>query len=118
MTAIENIIREIESEVRQHGNTKARIGAVLRLLKNKIVDLFSSVGGKLDKGGYTGTALDLNSAILQRVVKESGKGLSTNDFTQQYKQLLDELKDYDIDLDEHTTELMLKKGEVVVKRIG
>lgn len=48
----------------------------------------------------------------------TGKGLSTNDFTNAYKQKLDTLEDYDIELDENTTELRFKKGSNVVRRIS
>ena len=53
-----------------------------------------------------------------KVDKEAGKGLSTNDFTNAYKQQLDLLEDYDIELDESTTELKFKKGNNVVRRIS
>lgn len=115
MTAIENIINQIENETRRFGNTKTRVAAVLRLIKAKLVDLFS---GKLDKGRYTGTADDLNNAIGNKVDKEAGKGLSTNDFTNAYKQKLETLEDYDIELDENTTELRFKKGSNIVRRIS
>ena len=115
MTAIENIINQIENETRRFGNTKTRVAAVLRLIKAKLVELFS---GKLDKGRYTGTADDLNNAIGNKVDKETGKGLSANDFTNAYKQRLDNLEDYDIELDENTTELRFKKGSNVVRRIS
>jgi hypothetical protein len=53
-----------------------------------------------------------------KVDKEVGKGLSTNDFTNAYKQQLDNLEDYDIELDENTTELRFKKGSNIVRRIS
>ena len=53
----------------------------------------------------------------KKVDKEAGKGLSSNDFTNAYKQQLDLLEDYDIELDESTTELKFKKGNNVVRRI-
>ena len=49
MTAIDNIINQIEGETQNRGNTKTRVAAVLRLLRNKIANLFSD---KLDKGTY------------------------------------------------------------------
>ena len=54
----------------------------------------------------------------KKVDKEAGKGLSSNDFTNAYKQQLDLLEDYDIELDENTTELKFKKGNNVVRRIS
>lgn len=74
--------------------------------------------GALQSGNYVGTAADLKSLIDGKVDKEAGKGLSTNDFTNAYKQKLDTLEDYDIELDENTTELRFKKGSNVVKRIS
>ena len=53
-----------------------------------------------------------------KVDKEAGKGLSTNDFTNAYKQKLETLEDYDIELDENTTELRFKRGSNVVRRIS
>ena len=53
-----------------------------------------------------------------KVDREAGKGLSSNDFTSEYRQALDNLQDYDIELDESTTELKFKKGNNVVRRIS
>jgi hypothetical protein len=74
--------------------------------------------GALQSSNYVGTAADLKSLIDGKVDKEAGKGLSTNDFTNAYKQKLDTLEDYDIELDENTTELRFKKGSNVVRRIS
>lgn len=74
--------------------------------------------GALQSGNYVGTAADLKVLIDGKVDKEAGKGLSTNDFTNAYKQKLDTLEDYDIELDENTTELRFKKGSNVVRRIS
>ena len=60
----------------------------------------------------------LKDLILGAVQKVEGKGLSSNDFTNAYKQQLDTLEDYDIELDENTTELKFKKGNNVIKRIS
>ena len=93
MTAIENIINQIENETRRFGNTKTRVAAVLRLIKAKLVELFS---GKLDKGRYTGTADDLNNAIGNKVDKVPGKFLSSNDFTNELRAKLEGLQNVDI----------------------
>nr|DAS34607.1 MAG TPA: hypothetical protein [Caudoviricetes sp.] len=93
MTAIENIINQIENETRRFGNTKTRVAAVLRLIKAKLVELFSS---KLDKGRYTGTADDLNNAIGNKVDKVPGKILSSNDFTNELRAKLEGLQNVDI----------------------
>ena len=74
--------------------------------------------GALQSGNYVGTAADLKSLIDSKVDKEAGKGLSTNDFTNAYKHKLDTLEDYDIELDENTTELRFKRGSNVVRRIS
>ena len=118
MRAIENIIQQIEGETRTGGNTKERVGAVLRLLKGKLEQFLTLFNGKLDKGNYEGTANDLANAIDRKVDKVQGKILSSNDFTNAYKQQLDLLEDYDIELDESTTELRFKKGSNVVRRIS
>nr|DAT34005.1 MAG TPA: tail repeat-like protein [Caudoviricetes sp.] len=93
MTAIENIINQIENETRRFGNTKTRVAAVLRLIKAKLVELFS---GKLDKGRYTGTADDLNNTIGNKVDKVPGKILSSNDFTNELRTKLEGLQNVDI----------------------
>lgn len=93
MTAIDNIINQIEGETQNRGNTKTRIAAVLRLLRDKIERLFST---KLDKGSYTGTADDLHTSIDRKVDKVSGKMLSTNDFTNELRTKLEGLRNVDI----------------------
>ena len=93
MTAIDNIINQIEGETQNRGNTKTRIAAVLRLLRDKIARLFST---KLDKGSYTGTADDLHTSIDRKVDKVSGKMLSTNDFTNELRTKLEGLRNVDI----------------------
>ena len=93
MTAIDNIINQIEGETQNRGNTKTRIAAVLRLLRDKIVNLFST---KLDKGDYTGSAEDLYGAIGNKVDKVPGKILSTNDFTNELRTKLEGLRNVDI----------------------
>ena len=93
MTAIDNIINQIEGETQNRGNTKTRIAAVLRLLRNKIANLFSD---KLDKGTYSGNAGDLIVAIGNKVDKVPGKMLSTNDFTNELRTKLEGLRQVDI----------------------
>ena len=93
MTAIDNIINQIEGETQNRGNTKTRIAAVLRLLRGKIADLFSN---KLDKGTYTGNGGDLIGAIGNKVDKVPGKILSSNDFTNELRTKLEGLRNVDI----------------------
>ena len=98
MRAIENIIQQIEGETRTGGNTKERVGAVLRLLKGKLEQFLTLFNGKLDKGNYEGTANDLANAIDRKVDKVSGKILSSNDFTNELRRKLEELRQVDISL--------------------
>ena len=96
MRAIENIIQQIEGETRTGGNTKERVGAVLRLLKGKLEQFLTLFNGKLDKGNYEGTANDLANAIDRKVDKVSGKILSSNDFTNELRTKLEGLQNVDI----------------------
>lgn len=98
MRAIENIIQQIEGETRTGGNTKERVGAVLRLLKGKLEQFLRLFGEKLDKGNYEGTANDLANAIDRKVDKVSGKILSSNDFTNELRRKLEGLQQVDISL--------------------
>lgn len=96
MRAIENIIQQIEGETRTGGNTKERVGAVLRLLKGKLEQFLTLFNGKLDKGNYEGTANDLANAIDRKVDKVQGKILSSNDFTNELRRKLEGLQQVDI----------------------
>ena len=96
MRAIENIIQQIEGETRTGGNTKERVGAVLRLLKGKLEQFLTLFNGKLDKGNYEGTANDLANAIDRKVDKVSGKILSSNDFTNELRRKLEGLQQVDV----------------------
>jgi len=96
MRAIENIIQQIEGETRTGGNTKERVGAVLRLLKGKLEQFLRLFGEKLDKGNYEGTANDLANAIDRKVDKVTGKILSSNDFTNELRRKLEELRQVDV----------------------
>ena len=96
MRAIENIIQQIEGETRTGGNTKERVGAVLRLLKGKLEQFLRLFGEKLDKGNYEGTANDLANAIDRKVDKVSGKILSSNDFTNELRRKLEGLQQVDV----------------------
>ena len=98
MRAIENIIQQIEGETRTGGNTKERVGAVLRLLKGKLEQFLTLFNGKLDKGNYEGTANDLANAIDRKVDKVPGKILSSNDFTNELRRKLEGLQQVDISL--------------------
>ena len=96
MRAIENIIQQIEGETRTGGNTKERVGAVLRLLKGKLEQFLNLFSEKLDKGNYEGTANDLANAIDRKVDKVPGKILSSNDFTNELRRKLEGLQQIDV----------------------
>lgn len=101
---LEALVSEIEINGVVYDNPTAAQEALTRLTFNQNRPVL------LDK--------TLKDLILGAVQKVEGKGLSSNDFTNDYKQQLDALEDYDIELDESTTELKFKKGNNVVRRIS
>ena len=121
---LDALVSEVEIDGRVYDNADAAQEALMRLTFNTNRPVLMTqqerelLQGALQRGTYVGTAADLKALIDGKVDKVPGKGLSTNDFTNAYKQKLDTLEDYDIDLDEATTELKFKKGNNVVKRIS
>ena len=101
---LEALVSEVEINGVVYDNPTAAQEALTRLTFNQNRPVL------LDK--------TLKDLILGAVQKVEGKGLSSNDFTNSYKQQLDALEDYDIELDESTTELKFKKGNNVVRRIS
>ena len=101
---LEALVSEVEINGVVYDNPTAAQEALTRLTFNQNRPVL------LDK--------TLKNLILGAVQKVEGKGLSSNDFTNAYKQQLDTLEDYDIELDESTTELKFKKGNNVVRRIS
>lgn len=101
---LEALVSEVEINGVVYDNPTAAQEALTRLTFNQNRPVL------LDKS--------LKDLILGAVQKVEGKGLSSNDFTNAYKQQLDTLEDYDIELDESTTELKFKKGSNVIKRIS
>lgn len=101
---LEALVSEVEINGVVYDNPTAAQEALTRLTFNQNRPVL------LDK--------TLKDLILGAVQKVEGKGLSSNDFTNTYKQQLDTLEDYDIELDESTTELKFKKGNNVIKRIS
>ena len=101
---LEALVSEVEINGVVYDNPTAAQEALTRLTFNQNRPVL------LDK--------TLKDLILGAVQKVEGKGLSSNDFTNAYKQQLDTLEDYDIELDENTTELKFKKGNNVIKRIS
>ena len=121
---LDALVSEVEIDGRVYDNAEAAQEALMRLTFNTNRPVIMTqqerelLQGALQRGTYVGTAADLKALIDGKVDKEAGKGLSTNDFTNAYKQKLDTLADYDIELDEATTELKFKKGNNVVRRIS
>lgn len=121
---LDALVSEVEIDGRVYDNAEAAQEALMRLTFNTNRPVLMTqrerelLQGALQRGTYVGTAADLKALIDGKVDKVPGKGLSTNDFTNAYKQKLDTLADYDIELDEATTELKLKKGNNVVRRIS
>jgi hypothetical protein len=121
---LDALVSEVEIDGRVYDNAEAAQEALMRLTFNTNRPVIMTqqerelLQGALQRGTYVGTAADLKALIDGKVDKEAGKGLSTNDFTNAYKQKLDTLEDYDIELDEATTEFKLKKGNNVVRRIS
>ena len=101
---LEALVSEVEINGVVYDNPTAAQEALTRLTFNQNRPVL------LDKS--------LKDLILGAVQKVEGKGLSSNDFTNAYKQQLDALEDYDIELDESTTELKFKKGNNIVRRIS
>lgn len=121
---LDALVSEVEIDGRVYDNAEAAQEALMRLTFNTNRPVLMTqqerelLQGALQRGTYVGTAADLKALLDGKVDKEAGKGLSTNDFTNAYKQKLDTLEDYDIELDEATTEFKLKKGNNVVRRIS
>ena len=111
MGSLENNIRLIRNETVEGGNTKERIAETFELLatelerkvnkdankglssndfsnehKNKLEGLQQvDTSGLLQKGAYTGNASSLKADIDKKVDKVAGKGLSSNDYTNEEK---------------------------------
>ena len=112
MGSLDNNIRLIRNETVEGGNTKERIAETFELLATELEKKVNKVSGKklttedfttefrqkleglqqvdisglLQKGAYTGNASSLKSDIDKKVSKEVGKGLSSNDYTNEEKQ--------------------------------
>lgn len=111
MGSLDNNIRLIRNETIEGGNTKERIAETFELLatelerkvnkdankglssndfsnehKNKLEGLQQvDISGLLKKGAYTGNASSLKADIDKKVDKVAGKGLSSNDYTNEEK---------------------------------
>ena len=121
---LETLVSEVEINGVVYDNPTAAQEALTRLTFNQNRPTIlpqeerALITNALQRGDYIGTARDLFNLINGKVDKVPGKMLSSNDFTNEHKQKLEGLDDYDINLDNSTTELILKKGEKVVNRIS
>ena len=121
---LEALVSEVEINGVVYDNPTAAQEALTRLTFNQNRPTIlpqeerALITNALQRGDYIGTARDLFNLINGKVDKVPGKMLSSNDFTNEHKQKLEGLDDYDINLDNSTTELILKKGEKVVNRIS
>ena len=111
MGSLDNNIRLIRNETVEGGNTKERIAETFELLATELESKVNKVSGKklstedfttelrtkleglqqvdtsglLQKGAYTGNASSLKADIDKKVDKVAGKGLSSNDYTNEEK---------------------------------
>lgn len=111
MGSLDNNIRLIRNETVEGGNTKERIAETFDNIVAELGKKVDKVAGKilssndftnelrqkleglqqvdtsglLPKGGYTGNASSLKSDIDKKVDKVAGKGLSSNDYTNEEK---------------------------------
>lgn len=81
--AKENILYLVMNNKTNHYDIYAKVGATVELLDDTTVDL----------SGYSTTA-QINTLLTQKVDKETGKGLSTNDYTTSEKSKLAGLSNY------------------------
>ena len=109
MGRIEDDIKLIRNETSEGGNTKERVAGVLQALNEDKVNKVAGkklttedfttelrtkleglqqvdISGLLHKGAYTGNASSLKADIDKKVDKVAGKGLSSNDYTNEEKQ--------------------------------
>ena len=89
---LDALVSEVEIDGRVYDNAEAAQEALMRLTfnTNRPVILTQRerelLQGALQRGTYVGTAADLKALIDGKVDKVPGKGLSTNDYTNQEKQ--------------------------------
>ena len=78
------------SEIKLFADTQSGLDFITRTeVKNILEDLKKQLTlGKIDFDGYVKT-IDLTKELDKKVDKEDGKGLSSNDFTAPYKNILD-----------------------------
>ena len=89
---LDALVSEVEIDGRVYDNAEAAQEALMRLTFNTNRPVLMTqrerelLQGALQRGTYVGTAADLKALIDGKVDKVPGKGLSTNDYTNQEKQ--------------------------------
>ena len=89
---LDALVSEVEIDGRVYDNAEAAQEALMRLTFNTNRPVLMTqrerelLQGALQRGTYVGTAADLKALIDEKVDKVPGKGLSTNDYTNQEKQ--------------------------------
>lgn len=99
---LDALVSEVEIDGRVYDNAEAAQEALMRLTFNTNRPVLMTqrerelLQGALQRGTYVGTAADLKALIDEKVDKVPGKGLSTNDFTNELRTKLEGLRNVDI----------------------
>lgn len=99
---LDALVSEVEIDGRVYDNAEAAQEALMRLTFNTNRPVIMTqqerelLQGALQRGTYVGTAADLKALIDGKVDKVPGKGLSTNDFTNELRTKLEGLRNVDI----------------------
>lgn len=99
---LDALVSEVEIDGRVYDNAEAAQEALMRLTFNTNRPVLMTqrerelLQGALQRGTYVGTAADLKALIDGKVDKVPGKGLSTNDFTNELRTKLEGLRNVDI----------------------
>lgn len=99
---LDALVSEVEIDGRVYDNAEAAQEALMRLTFNTNRPVLMTqqerelLQGALQRGTYVGTAADLKALIDRKVDKVAGKGLSTNDFTNELRTKLEGLRNVDI----------------------
>ncbi|MDE5771376.1 MAG: hypothetical protein K2I06_07075 [Ruminococcus sp.] len=106
-------LKEISDWIANHEDSAAAMNSAIQANTAAITQ-------KADKS-TTFTKTEVNTALGDKVDKESGKGLSTNDFTDAYKTKVDSLKNYDdtavkADIAEVTSQVALNRSTLGYQR--
>lgn len=99
---LDALVSEVEIDGRVYDNAEAAQEALMRLTFNTNRPVLMTqqerelLQGALQRGTYVGTAADLKALLDGKVDKVPGKILSTNDFTNELRTKLEELRNVDI----------------------